>query len=376
VTFDLYAKVEYVAQAYADKAAQKALDELVSLRSSSDKRKASSWEHQILSYAFKDVRLIDDHEHRMLQRLGEDRHLCAHPATNAEGLLFQPTPELARTHLRTAIELVLARPAVYGKAALKIFERDVEAMFFPGTVDAAGRYLEPRHLPATAEVRAKLFLACLRKVFYADPEADEVTERYVRVAIHLDRTYPNLLDTLERSMITTVALKGLDERLPRVVNLLTGVPRLWTLLPDHTKEKVKSFASVQPDLGLRLGLIPIIPEYEEELFVQYQAATLSDRRLFVRHLRKIAERPDQAGTFESLRMRVVRVNVNDYSQSVSYKVGRDHGTHLLEPVIDWLTEEDVMILLLHFQAAQIHGRNQLIDTGGILRDVLRRCLDQ
>ena len=42
---------------------------------------------------------------RQLERLREDRHLCAHPAFSAEALLFEPTPELVRMHLVNAVDL-------------------------------------------------------------------------------------------------------------------------------------------------------------------------------------------------------------------------------------------------------------------------------
>ncbi|MBW4500097.1 MAG: hypothetical protein KME57_11190 [Scytonema hyalinum WJT4-NPBG1] len=49
----------------------------------------------------------------------EDRNLCAHPAFIAEEELFQPTPELVRTHIVHAVVHLMQHQPVQGKSAIQ-----------------------------------------------------------------------------------------------------------------------------------------------------------------------------------------------------------------------------------------------------------------
>jgi hypothetical protein len=49
-------------------------------------------ERTILDVAERDFELLGPHERNDLERLQQDRNLCAHPALLTEGKIFQPTP--------------------------------------------------------------------------------------------------------------------------------------------------------------------------------------------------------------------------------------------------------------------------------------------
>ncbi|HWV24325.1 MAG TPA: hypothetical protein VNZ58_09040 [Thermomicrobiales bacterium] len=75
-------------------------------------------ERQILNDAHKKFELIGSIELTELKRLRSDRHRCAHPTMRTSQELFTPSPELVRTHIRSAIEYVLSMPAIQGKLAV------------------------------------------------------------------------------------------------------------------------------------------------------------------------------------------------------------------------------------------------------------------
>lgn len=77
-------------------------------------------ESEILNKAQSDdFALLTRMEVSDLKRLREDRHRCAHPTLINQTERFDPSPELARTHLRAAIEHVLSKPAIRGKLAVQ-----------------------------------------------------------------------------------------------------------------------------------------------------------------------------------------------------------------------------------------------------------------
>ncbi|MYZ36650.1 MULTISPECIES: hypothetical protein [unclassified Streptomyces] len=77
-------------------------------------------ERSILETAQK-LELIDCTQKMQLERLREDRHLCAHPSLGPLGELFEPSVEYARAHLTVALEAVLVHPPSQGRRILASF---------------------------------------------------------------------------------------------------------------------------------------------------------------------------------------------------------------------------------------------------------------
>lgn len=67
------------------------------------------------------LELIDATQRIQLERLREDRNLCAHPSLRPLGELFDPPLEYARAHLIVALDSVLVHPASQGRKVLDAF---------------------------------------------------------------------------------------------------------------------------------------------------------------------------------------------------------------------------------------------------------------
>ncbi|MEU3840805.1 hypothetical protein AB0E88_12325 [Streptomyces sp. NPDC028635] len=78
------------------------------------------------------LELIDATQKIQLERLREDRNLCAHPSLRPMGELFDPPLEYARTHLVVALEAVLVQPASQGRKVVSSFAAHVLDPAFVG----------------------------------------------------------------------------------------------------------------------------------------------------------------------------------------------------------------------------------------------------
>ncbi len=79
-------------------------------------------------------------EYEELARLRADRNRCAHPTFLISANAYNPPPELARLHIRNAIELVLSQEPKQGKAALEEIHSVILSAYFPkGELDAIER---------------------------------------------------------------------------------------------------------------------------------------------------------------------------------------------------------------------------------------------
>ena len=96
IAYDLIAKYRELS-AMGDAAATTFLQSWDNATAISDIRQLLQLEGKILEDAANNTQAISQIAGRQLERLREDRHLCAHPAFSAEALLFEPTPELCQS---------------------------------------------------------------------------------------------------------------------------------------------------------------------------------------------------------------------------------------------------------------------------------------
>ncbi|WLQ53679.1 hypothetical protein P8A21_39710 (plasmid) [Streptomyces poriferorum] len=82
-----------------------------------------------------DLELIDFIEHRQLERLKQDRHLCAHPSLRPLGDVFAPSVEYARAHLVAALDALLVHPPTQGRKAFDRYKAHVGDPSFVGHAD-------------------------------------------------------------------------------------------------------------------------------------------------------------------------------------------------------------------------------------------------
>ncbi|WEH37770.1 hypothetical protein PZB75_30675 (plasmid) [Streptomyces sp. AM 4-1-1] len=71
------------------------------------------------------LELIDFTQRKQLERIRDDRHLCAHPSIRPLGELYEPTMEYARAHLAAALDAVLIHPPSQGRKIVDSFLKHV-----------------------------------------------------------------------------------------------------------------------------------------------------------------------------------------------------------------------------------------------------------
>ncbi|MFE7722655.1 hypothetical protein ACFU44_26855 [Nocardia rhizosphaerihabitans] len=145
VTADIIMKVTWL----ADEGDREALDFRDKVRSAQQLglkpegvRKMQAIESDLLQLAQK-FDLIDSIGYRELQRIREDRNLCAHPSLRAREGMYQPQPEVARGHLAVALSSLLTHPPRQGRLILEDLASYVtDANFVPATTYVQTRFYD------------------------------------------------------------------------------------------------------------------------------------------------------------------------------------------------------------------------------------------
>lgn len=162
LVYDLIAKYRELS-AIGDAAATAFLLSWDNATTSGDIPKLLVLEAGILEDATANTQVVNRIARSHLDRLREDRHLCAHPAFSAEAELFEPSPELVRLHLVNAVDLVLSQEPLQGKAIFDLYDVDVQSQGFPSTHGLILDYVEQRYLARVRTQNVRNFGSVLAK---------------------------------------------------------------------------------------------------------------------------------------------------------------------------------------------------------------------
>ncbi len=88
-------------------------------------------ESQLLMWSLDDFQFITLNEKIDLDRVREDRNLCAHPAITEDGVLFDPSPEKVRVHIVNALTHLIARSPVQGQNIIKMIIEKLRSVDCP-----------------------------------------------------------------------------------------------------------------------------------------------------------------------------------------------------------------------------------------------------
>lgn len=233
VALDLTAKIRELAEA-GDAAAKAYVIKLDRAVQAGNVPVLSAFEHDLLATCRDTFALISDREARELGRLQDDRHVCAHPAYVAPEVVFAPTPELCRLHMRTAVDAVLTHPPAPGRTAIDRFIAEAQGAAWPPDRAAVAAHLDARYLQrGRASVRRGLAQVIVKGCIDAPNEDEALSARLAEAAHALHDVAPELFtENLIQVVRRREESQGLsDVQLLRLLGALGSLDILWEALP-------------------------------------------------------------------------------------------------------------------------------------------------
>lgn len=141
VVFDFLHKMREL-ELLGDAEASSLLQKFEKLSSEKKVRELWQFEQEIPKWSLEKFELISHPEKPHIERLFEDRSLCAHPSMASLEEPFEAPAELARCHLRSAVTYLLQRPPVQGRAARDRIFQDIRSENFPKDPESATQYFQ------------------------------------------------------------------------------------------------------------------------------------------------------------------------------------------------------------------------------------------
>lgn len=240
VVFDILHKLREL-DLTGDKNARKHLDDFEKIVAGGESKlkEALDFERGILDVAASDFELLTPNEKLDLARLQEDRNRCAHPSMQAMDTVYEPTAELARSHIRNAVEILLAREPVQGKAALARIWAEIKSEYFPTGTEEAVAHFRSGPLARARDSLVRNLVLSLVKAFVLDENAEgKQMQRAAAalgavIALHRTRAEGTLSCDLP-----TILQRVSDDQIIRIISLARSCPPAWAAAGDSARARV------------------------------------------------------------------------------------------------------------------------------------------
>lgn len=244
VTFDFLAKLQDL-DLTGDPNAAKHLKAFEDIRVGGEARliEALAFESDLLDLASREFELLSPLEKEDLTRLRDDRNRCAHPSMQSQNEPYQPTPETARAHLRNAVEIMLAREPVQGKAALARLFDEVRSEYFPETADGARLHFERGPLKRAKVSVIRSFLIGITKGYFFESKPSEERRRMraaIGAAIEMHRA---IAERIARNDLVEVIRRVPDDKYWMIIAFTSELPVIYEALDAPLQGKVKTYLS-------------------------------------------------------------------------------------------------------------------------------------
>jgi hypothetical protein len=272
------------------------LEEFDRIRTQNDLRRSLEFERGILELARDSFELLSPLEYSDMKRLFEDRNRCAHPSMIALDQAYQAEPELARLHMVNAVNYLLGRPPVQGKAAMDRLVHEIESQYFPTETSAAVQHFRhgPLARPRDALVR-NLVILLSKKVLLESIEDTEARRIYAAISaireMHREVTEAVLFD-----MLSDLMRRVEDDALPRALGFLRLLADSWQYLRADVRARLEAYVRNMPgegtthSLGFAVGFPPLqgmaiqrVASLEDgelaEILEKYHGPALLDRAI-------------------------------------------------------------------------------------------------
>lgn len=245
VAFDIIDKYKELSLA-GDKQAELIMKAFEAARVGNDISASLKFERELLTKARDDFQLISHVEFTDLDRLQQDRNRCAHPSMTVDSEIFNPPAELARVHIRSAVDYLLQYPPAQGKYALGLLLKEVDSGYFPIEIDKALVAFRSGPLLKARPALVTSFIIVLLKKFVSGL-ADRKEELQVSTALKAVEqmhklTYDHVLGEKFSPIVRAVDAANLDKVLP----LLALLDDAWVMLDEDQQDRIAAYVEALP----------------------------------------------------------------------------------------------------------------------------------
>ena len=317
-----------------------------------------SFEREILKFACDDLQLISSIEKSHLERLKDDRNICAHPTFSDDGSQFSPPAELALSYIIQASNYLLVHPPFKGKVIVQRLYELINEPSFPEDEEKAYRLLSSENNLGRVKdsgVR-NLAIIILKRLFRDDTGlSPNLLNRLSASLGAIYRLYPEIYEEVVSTKLGQMLSEANDTMLKRVFPFLCLRNELWSKVDHADRVRIE-------------GLINSM-DYEE--ISKYQVTVLaesnSDIRPFLIDKMDELDNGKQAKVIASYPTNFLKDRaIHIFSEALSFDSAEYRGNNLLLPISESFDNNDLRkIFTGSLDNTGSYGFNQILNAGAI-----------
>lgn len=326
-------------------------------------KNALEFERTIIGTCGTELGFFDHQQMRDLQRLREDRHQCAHPSFQSAGVPHRANAELARLHLRNAVEHVLSQRPIQGRAAIAELLTTVASDYFPTDHHQASIALRQTPLANPSEA---LVRGLVDSLIFGFAQSESPVEGKIQVgavlSVLLNSHRASAEPRISQQLSTLIRQVG-DQRLPAVARLVAMTPELAGMIDEAARVRLNEFIRSGPEAEVMPALaVGRHPAFD----------TAVNQRIQPLEAHRLAIAIQEYGLGGMAKNRALQL----LSESRSWQTTNEVIEKLIIPLFDTLTPADVERIIrmpadteADLSGATMYGRFlSQVDCSGVLSE--------
>ncbi|MDP4558480.1 hypothetical protein Q9247_12410 [Halomonas meridiana] len=323
-----------------------------------DPKAMLDFERNLLNIACDDLQLISTIEKSHLERLKDDRNICAHPTFSDDGSQFTPPAELALAYIVQSANYLLIHPPVKGKVIVQRLYELINEPSFPESEEKAFTLLaSENNLGRVKDSGVRnLALLILKRVFRDEAGiSQELLNRMSASLSAIQRLYPEVYEEVVSNKLAAMLSEANDTRLKRIFPFLNLRNELWSKV-DHPERVrieglIKAMNCEEISKYQLARLAEINAEIRSHFFEKIDGLSNVDKA------NVIADYPSKFFKDRSIRL---------FSDSLSFNSAEFRGSKLLLPISSSFGDKDLEdIFNGAIENTGAHGINQILNAGAI-----------
>jgi hypothetical protein len=352
VVFDYLNKLHQL-ELTGDNQAKEKLKNFHTYRASNNYTKLWEFEVKLPESARKDFEFISSIEEEDLKRLHHDRSRCAHPSMLLDEKPFQPTPELARYHLRNAVTHLLQYPPVHGRVAIARVKSMIESAGFPKNTEEAIKILKDSYLSRARVTLIKDVVIELTHAVFSEKVDPNIQERMYAALGAISQLHFEQFQKVMSDKLLNIIESVEDKDWHRVFYYLDRM-QLWDFLKEKQKTQVKTFIQnidfkKSDDILMLLNALNSTKEFQTVALEKLKTYPKSKLPEFINFITQNTPKIKNDKDFlqqiiQPCKSHVVQSFIHIYQ---SFPSSTSHVTNLML-VTSWLNNEEIKSILKAF----------------------------
>jgi hypothetical protein len=316
-----------------------------------------AFEKDVLDIACDQLQLISIIEKSHLERLKDDRNVCAHPTFSHDGSQFFPLPELTRAYIVQAANYLLIHAPVKGRVVINHIFDLVKEESFPEDEEKAFAVLSSdSYLGRIRDSSVRNLIIIFLKRLFRDEERIDINLLY-KISSALGaiyRLYPEIYVEVLSTKFNQMLAEAKDKQLKRIFPFLIKRSDSWGKIENAVKIRIAE----------------ILLAMNADDLVSYQVSKLSslnpDINFILQDRIEQLEYPDKIKLVGAIPIVTLKKHaITIFVESGSFNTAYSNGMNIIVPYVEYLDDDDIKAMFDGIFKNSTWSINQILNAGGI-----------